>query len=301
MAREDDSGEIRREFLEIEVIDIMADPGQPRKRFEDAKIKELMASIEAEGLLQPVIVKPSLTYKQDGKVILIAGERRIRAVKKLGWPKIPAIILWGKTDTFALSLVENVARENLNPIEEAQAFLKLIKEKNWTQPQVAKLIGRSQAYVSQRLILLALPEEIQMMIIEGKLPKVTAINLAQYKGTKGELIKLAHDIIDQKLSAEQARDKMTSLTREKRMKESGVGEVLEGVKVVLEAKVSLVPVVDKLCKYFEALLDLTPAELKKFFMEMSLPKRSVLLSAFGRIAEDLPQIKEVLDQIEEED
>lgn len=80
-----------------------------------------------------------------------------------------------------------------------------------------------------------------------------------------------------------------------------VGEVPEGIKVVLEAKVSLVPVVDKLCRYSEALLDLTPAELKKFFMEMPLSKRSVLLSAFSRILEDLPQLKEVLDQVEEED
>jgi len=204
---------IKRELIKIAVDKIKTDPGQPRKKFDQSNIKELSLSIKTEGLQQPLLVKPDKDYKKTGKVILVAGERRLRAVKLLKWKKVEVIIVFGKTDTFAMSLVENMARQDLNPIEEAEALKKLITEKKYGQIQAANLIGRSPTYVQQRLTLLTLPKEIQQMIIDDKLPQTTALNLAQYDTDKGELIRIAIDIVNEKLSAKEAKARILAIKK----------------------------------------------------------------------------------------
>lgn len=199
----EENGEVLRQKFELLAMDLIQhDPNQPRQRFRDETIKELADSIEKEGLLQPIIVKPSATHKNDGTYIVVVGERRYRAFRLLKRKKIPAIIR-DEGDTFALSLVENILREELNPIDEANAIRKLIKS-GYSQEQVASLVKKSLSWVRQRLLLLRLPKEVQEMVINDKLPSVQAMNLTRYKGPKGVIIRLAHDLSAARLSGERA-------------------------------------------------------------------------------------------------
>lgn len=195
--------DLKRELKEISLEKILIDLGQPRQKFDPETIKTLAISILKEGLLHPIVVKPSPNYEVDKTYIIVSGERRYKAYQYLQRKTIPAIVI-EKGDTFALSLVENVVREDLNPIEEAKALQKLIYEKNYSQKEAADLIGRSPSYISQRLLLLRLPTEIQDLIIQEKLPPVTALRFSSYTQEKKKIIQLAHDLINAKASPKQA-------------------------------------------------------------------------------------------------
>jgi len=292
---------IKRELITIRLDKIKLDPGQPRKKFDQTKIKELSSSIKEEGLQQPILVKPDKDYNKTGKVVLVAGERRLRAVKLLKWKKIEAIIVFGKADTFAMSLVENMARQDLNPIEEAEALQKLITEKKYGLIQTANLIGRSQTYVQQRLTLLTLPKEIQQMIIDDKLPQTTALNLAQYQTDKGELIRIAIDIVNQKLSAKEAKAKILALKREKRMNQANVAEVPEEYKLRLEAGKAMAPLCRRLSRYLDALMDLTKEELLDYFKGLTYDDRQSLFTNMERVNDDIGAVFEILKAAAEED
>lgn len=138
---------------------------QPRKDYNDEKLDELKTSIKENGVLQPILVR-----KKDGVFEVIAGERRLRAVRDLGIEKIPVIVK-DVTDQQALviSLIENIQREELNPIEEAGAYKKLIEEFNYTQDAVARSVGKDRSTVSNLLRLLKLPMEIQKKVSAGAL------------------------------------------------------------------------------------------------------------------------------------
>ena len=150
-------------LYEIPVNRILPNPHQPRREFFEESLKELAESIRAEGLLQPVVVR-----KREDKYELIAGERRWRACQLLKLKYIPARILEAsETSSAILSLVENLQRENLNPIEEAMGFASLLKDFDLTQEQVAERVGRSRAAIANALRLLQLPREIQGYLIKG--------------------------------------------------------------------------------------------------------------------------------------
>ncbi|MCI8609977.1 MAG: nucleoid occlusion protein [Firmicutes bacterium] len=151
---------------QIPMEDIFANPEQPRKIFSDEELRELSDSIKDYGVLQPILVKP----KGDGTYFLIAGERRYRASKLAGLKKIPAIVREMEEEEAALvALVENVQRENLNYIEEAKAYRKLMEDFNLTQGDIAKKVGKQQSTISNKIRILSLPEEIQMSLTENKL------------------------------------------------------------------------------------------------------------------------------------
>lgn len=155
----------RGEPTEIDVELIRPNPDQPRKQFEQAELDELCESIREFGIIQPLIVK-----KEIDEYILIAGERRLRAAINLGLKTVPALIREATVRESALiALIENVQRENLSYIEEAQAYKRLITEHGLTQTEIARKVGKRQSTISNKLRLLALPEDIQRILAENRL------------------------------------------------------------------------------------------------------------------------------------
>ena len=154
------------ELLHLPVEAVHPNPRQPRRRFEPEATSGLAASIRHQGVLQPVIVRP----RDEGGYELIAGERRWRAAREAGVPTIPAVVRdVGDRDTLLLGLVENVARENLSPVEEARAYASLIDEFELSLGDVADRVGRSKPSVSNRVRLLELPEDVLWMLARGDL------------------------------------------------------------------------------------------------------------------------------------
>ena len=155
--------------MRIEKMDItQLQPGQyqPRQQFEDAALQELSDSIKAQGLVQPIVVRAISADKYE----IIAGERRWRAAKLAGLDKVPVVIrLADSQATLAMALIENIQREDLNPIETAIGLKRLIKEFDLTQQAVADTVGRSRAAVSNLLRLLKLPKSIQAALHDGKI------------------------------------------------------------------------------------------------------------------------------------
>ncbi len=150
---------------ELPVTTVVPNPFQPRTHIDETELLELTASIEASGLLQPVIVRP-----RNGKYELIAGERRWRAVQRLGWPKIPAVVKDVDDPTLlTLALIENLQRDDLSPIDEASGYQRLGEEFELAQAEIARLVGRDRSTIANLLRLLKLPEEIKQQIQEGKL------------------------------------------------------------------------------------------------------------------------------------
>jgi ParB family chromosome partitioning protein len=154
------------ELAQLAVDDIHANAKQPRKRFDSEAVSGLADSIKAQGLIQPVVVRPRL----EGGYELIAGERRWRAAREAGLPTVPAVVREADDrDSLLLGLVENVAREDLSPIEEARAYAMLIDEFGLSLGEVAERVGRSKPTVSNRIRLLELPEDVLAMIARHEL------------------------------------------------------------------------------------------------------------------------------------
>tara|TARA_B100000963_G_C22555864_1_gene638985 strand:+ start:28 stop:867 length:840 start_codon:yes stop_codon:yes gene_type:complete len=186
----------------INISQIVPNPSQPRKNFKDEELKELSSSIKNQGLIQPIIVKPSI----DNQYQIIAGERRWRACQLNGMHEIDCVIKdLDETNVLEAALIENIQREDLNVIEEANAYKGLINIKKITNDGLAKLIGKSSSHVSNTLRLLELDNEIQEMVINGKLSMGHARALI---GVPDALNK-AKEIINKKLSVREV-EKITS-------------------------------------------------------------------------------------------
>jgi ParB family chromosome partitioning protein len=146
---------------ELPIDDIGPNPYQPRTHFDDAAIQELAVSIKATGMLQPVLVRRS----KAGGYELVAGERRLRAAKVAGLEGIPAVVRdVGEQEMMELSLVENIQRENLNPIEEAKAYNTLVNNVGMTHDQISERVGKQRVSITNALRLLSLPVEVQDMV-----------------------------------------------------------------------------------------------------------------------------------------
>ncbi len=154
-----------KQIQDIELSKITPNKFQPRRQFSEESIKELAQTLDKEGLLQPIVVREN-EYGYE----IIAGERRFRAAQSLGWEKIPAIVNNMNDDQAAsLALIENLQRENLNPIDEAEAYKNLMKLNNLTQTQLAKDMGKSQSYVANKLRLLKLTPKVQSYLASGEI------------------------------------------------------------------------------------------------------------------------------------
>ena len=163
----DDEIPKNKQVQDLELSKIVPNRYQPRREFSDDSIKELAETLDKDGLLQPIVVRED---GDDEQYEIIAGERRYRAAKSLGWQTIPAIVKNMSDDQAAsLALIENLQREDLNPIDEAKAYTNLMELNDLTQTALAKNMGKSQSYVANKLRLLKLDDNVQQALIAGKI------------------------------------------------------------------------------------------------------------------------------------
>ena len=218
---------------EIEISRIEPNPYQPRTEFNQEALEELAASIKLLGLIQPITVRPL----ENGRYQIISGERRYRASQIAGLDKIPAYIR--KTDDqgmLEMAIVENIQREDLDSIEVALSFQRLIEECNLTQEAMAERVGKKRATVTNYLRLLKLPAEIQFAIRAKKISMGHAKALLSLESDK-EQLKFANQIIEQDLSVRQIEQKIQKLGEKKEKKgkeEAPVIELPEGHFRVIE-------------------------------------------------------------------
>jgi ParB family chromosome partitioning protein len=182
----------------IPVDAIRPNPKQPRRRFDEAELRDLTESLQMHGLLQPVTV----TRNDDASFTLVAGERRLIAAKAAGWSEIPALVKdYDELKSLQMSLVENIQRENLNEIELAYAYLELAEMHGMTQAEIAKMVGKSRPTIANTLRLLELPDLIKEGIIMGKISAGHARALLAVSETRRENV--FQKIIDRGLSVRQ--------------------------------------------------------------------------------------------------
>lgn len=190
------------DIIAIDVDRIIPGEQQPRKVFRDAALKELAASIKEKGVLQPIIVSRT----GDGTFRLIAGERRWRAASLAGLKKIPAMIKdVSSADSLEIALIENIQREDLNPLEMAEAFQRLIKDFNLSQEGLSARVGKERATVANYLRLLKLPEEIKTFVNDGTLTMGHARAILSIEGRPGQ-VEAARRIIHKGLSVREAEN-----------------------------------------------------------------------------------------------
>ena len=174
------SGSLENKVLQIAIERIHPDTKQPRRFFDEIALNNLALSIKEQGLLQPILV----SKEKDETYKIIVGERRWRAVQKLGWSRIPVLL---KNDTkqadqkMVLALVENLQRQDLNPIEEAYAFRFLLEENNWSQQKLAETMGRDRTSITNTLRLLNLHSDVQKLLSKNKISLSIAKLLLQEK------------------------------------------------------------------------------------------------------------------------
>lgn len=194
----------RSELQRVRIVDITPNRFQPRRTFTETELAELEASLKASGLLQPITVRP----KEGGKWELIAGERRLRAATRLGWTEIPAVVRdFDDRAMLTLALVENLQRADLNPLEEADGYQRLIDEFGLTQLQVAEAVGKDRTTITNLLRLLGLPPAIRSMVEQGA---VTAGHAKALLPLKDEVrqIELAGQIVRDGLSVREVETRV---------------------------------------------------------------------------------------------
>ena len=201
---------------EIRTEDVGPNPFQPRTRFDDESLGELAASIKATGVLQPVLVRPDGT---DG-FVLVAGERRLKAARLAGLEKIPAIVKEvSDSEMMELALIENVQREDLNPIDEANAYQALIAKIGLTHDQISERVGKQRSSITNALRLLGLPPEVREMVSRGTLSAGHArallaldstgeqLSAARYVTAKGFSVRRTESYVRRKLRRMHTRPK----------------------------------------------------------------------------------------------
>ena len=184
----------KEEIIEIDIEELRPNPYQPRKVFKDEALDELAESIKEHGVFQPIIVKKSIKGYE-----IIAGERRYRASKKAGLSKIPAIVRsFTDEQMMEIALLENLQRENLSAIEEAQAYKSMIEKLYLTQEELAKKVGKSRSHVTNILGLLRLPQEVQQMVAEEKISMGHARVLSKLE-SNDKILEIARQIVESKM------------------------------------------------------------------------------------------------------
>ncbi len=185
----------KKDITLINLNEIRSNPYQPRKTFNEESLQELAKSIKEYGVVQPIIVKKSIKGYE-----LVAGERRTRAARIAGLTEIPAIIKdFNDQEMMEIALIENVQREDLNPIEEAKSTMNIIKLRNYTQEEFAEKFGKSRTYITNLLGLLRLPEEVQRMLINKELSTSHARVLSKLED-QNKIIELANKIKKENLN-----------------------------------------------------------------------------------------------------
>ena len=224
----------KNELMDLEMAMVVPTEAQPRQSFKEDTIKELAESIEKNGLLQPIVVRPMA----GGKYQIIAGERRYRAFKKLGRTMIPAIVRdYEDEEVDKLQLVENVQREDLNPYDEAIAYLKLKEKYGLKQDDIAKAVGKSRPYISNMTRLLSLEDEILEMLKKGEIT-VSHAKLILSVDTKEERLKLAHKIKDAGLTVKKTEEN-TRKPKKAKPEDIYIKDIRERLEDFLSTKVAI--------------------------------------------------------------
>lgn len=237
------------DIKKISIKDIRPNPYQPRKRFDQDKLQELSDSIKEHGLFQPIIVKKSIKGYE-----LIAGERRTKAAELAGFTEIPAIVKeYNDEEMLEIAILENTQRENLNPIEEAEAYKQIIEKSSITQEELSKKVSKSRSYITNILGLVNLPEEIKLLVIDGKLSMAHARTLSKLEDEDYAKI-LARRVVNEGISVHTLEDMVRSteivkkhrnnrvvpLNREYAIYENAMREIT-GAKVIISAKKVTIP------------------------------------------------------------
>ena len=193
---------------QIPLAQIGANPDQPRKTFKDAELNDLAASIKEKGVLQPILLRavPNKPYNYE----IVAGERRYRASKLAGLTEIPAVIKKLDDDNaMEIALIENVQRENLDPIEEAAAYKNLMEKCNYDMADVSRLIGKSDSYIRNAIRLIDLPDAVRQMVSNGEISASHARTIA----VADNPVELAHEIVNNKMSVADVAKRVKNVKR----------------------------------------------------------------------------------------
>lgn len=211
---------IKKEEIKLKITEVEPNRDQPRKKFDEDALLELADSIRQFGVLQPLIVQ-----KREGYYEIIAGERRWRAAKLAGLKEIPVIIKeFSDQQIVEISLIENIQRENLNPIEEAIAFKRLLTEFHLKQDEVAERVSKSRTAVTNSMRLLKLDERVQQMIIDDMITTGHARALLAVEDNETQY-RLAQKVFDEKLSVRDVEKLMRSLNNEEKKAKAAKAEV----------------------------------------------------------------------------
>ena len=198
------------ETNKVSINDLVRNKFQPRRNFSKENLEELTNSIKEQGVIQPIVVRPDKSSK--GKYEIIAGERRWLASQNAGLHEIPVVILnVDDVKSLEFAIVENVQRQDLNPIEEARGYQRLIDEFNYNQEKLSKFIAKSRSYIANSLRLLSLPDEVLMMVEQSNLSAGHARSLIGLPNAKT----LAREFFEKKLSVRQA-EKLVKQFRDKK-------------------------------------------------------------------------------------
>ena len=228
IASYDEKGKLNQGVNEIAMDMIHANPNQPRKIFNEESLNELASSIKTHGVLQPIVLtKIGDSYR------IVAGERRFRAAKIAELKTIPAVIKdLTEKEVREIALIENLQREDLNPMEESEALYNLLTENNLTQEALAHAIGKSRPAIANALRLLTLPVEVQMLVRDLSLSTGHAKVLVSVKPAEVQ-IALAKEVVDKKLSVRDLEERIADLQREKKLPAQRVKTVSPEFKALL--------------------------------------------------------------------
>jgi len=232
----------RRGIVQLGIEEIVADKLQPRRHFADAQLDELAESIKSKGVLLPLLVRRS---SSGPGYVIIAGERRWRASQRAGLREVPALVREvTESEAFELALIENIQREELNPVEEAEAYQRLLTEYGLTQEKLAERVGKERSTVANSLRLLRLPEKIKQAIVAGTLSMGHARALLGI-ADEADLEKAAEKVISEQLSVRGAEQLVQRIKSKKGgKKEPGetsvqIRHIVEKLQRKLGAKVEL--------------------------------------------------------------
>lgn len=228
--------------LEVAVDRITPSPFQPRRSFDEAKLEELAGSIRNQGIIQPLVVR-----RKDDGYQLIAGERRWRASMKAGLSRVPVVIREASDhEALQLALVENLQREDLNPIEEASGYRRLQEEFHWSQEEMADRVGKSRPAIANSMRLLSLPAEVQQEVSAGNLPAGQARALLGLH-TEPLIISASREVIAKGLSSRETEKMVRNLLMGRKRRraapllDADLKSIVEGLQRALGTRVRLIP------------------------------------------------------------
>lgn len=254
--------------INININQVEPDREQPRKTFNEDELNELADSIKAHGIFQPLLVQ-----KKDDYYEIVAGERRWRAAKIAGLKEVPCIVReFSEQEKVTIQLIENIQREDLNPIDEALAYKRLIDEFNMKQDEVAESVGKNRTTITNSMRLLNLADEVQEMLIDEKLTPGHARALLAVSD-KSEQIRLANQVFDEKMSVRDTEKLVKSLGKPKKKKPM-TPEQLQLIYRQLE---------DRLIKSIEAKATIKPADNKKGKIEIEYYSQDELEAIVDKI------------------